>query len=80
MIRKLKIGYFADGPWSHNAFEKIVNDDRFVIRFIVPRNDTKDATLFNFSKKYNIDYLKFENVNSEESLKVIKDYGTLLSK
>tara|TARA_B110000971_G_scaffold213919_1_gene245365 strand:+ start:142 stop:1035 length:894 start_codon:yes stop_codon:yes gene_type:complete len=75
MIRKLKIGYFADGPWSHNAFEKIVNDDRFVIRFIVPRNDTKDATLFNFSKKYNIDYLKFENVNSEESLKVIKDYG-----
>ena len=31
MIRKLKIGYFADGPWSHNAFEKIVNDDRFDI-------------------------------------------------
>ena len=33
MIRKLKIGYFADGPWSHNAFEKILNDDRFDIRF-----------------------------------------------
>tara|TARA_B110000902_G_scaffold152458_1_gene175114 strand:+ start:674 stop:1567 length:894 start_codon:yes stop_codon:yes gene_type:complete len=75
MIKKLKIGYFADGPWSHNSFIKIVNDDRFDIRFIVPRNDTKDNTLFKFSKKYNIDYLKFENVNSEESLKVIKDYG-----
>ena len=37
MIKKLKIGYFADGPWSHNAFEKIVNDERFDIRFIVPR-------------------------------------------
>ena len=32
MIKKLKIGYFADGPWSHNAFEKIVNDERFDIK------------------------------------------------
>ena len=35
MNRKLKLGYFADGPWSHNAFMKIVNDSRFDIQFIV---------------------------------------------
>ena len=40
-----------------------------ILRFIVPRNDTKDETLLNFSKKYNIDYFKLENVNSETSLK-----------
>jgi methionyl-tRNA formyltransferase len=74
MIRKLKIGYFADGPWSHNAFEKIVNDDRFDIRFIVPRTDTQDVTLFNFSKKYNIDYFKLKNVNSITSINKISDY------
>ena len=74
MTRKLKIGYFADGPWSHNAFEKIVHDDRFDIRFIVPRTDTLDVTLFNFSKKYNIDYFKLKNVNSITSINKISDY------
>jgi len=74
MIKKLKIGYFADGPWSHNAFLRIINDYRFEIKFIVPRNDTKDETLLDFSKQFKIDYLKLENVNSEQSLKVINDY------
>ena len=74
MIKKLKIGYFADGPWSHHAFEKIVNDERFDVRFIVPRTNTQDATLFNFSKKYNIDYFKLKNVNSITSLNKILDY------
>ena len=73
MKKKLKIGYFADGPWSHNAFEKIVDDEKFD-RFIVPRNDTNDSTLFNFSKKHNIDYFKLRNVNSETSLKKISAY------
>ena len=71
MIKKLKIGYFADGSWSHNAFEKIVNDERFDIRFIVPRNDTKDETLLNFAVKYKIDYFKLNNVNSKNSLNKI---------
>ena len=74
MIKKLKIGYFADGPWSYNAFEKIVNDERFDIRFIIPRNDTKDETLLNFSIKYNIEYFKLDNVNSETSLNKILSY------
>ena len=54
--------------------EKIVNDERFDIRYIVPRNDTQDATLFNFLHKiHNIEYFKLENVNSETSLKKISE-------
>ena len=30
-MKKIKIGYFADGPWSHNAFNKIVKDDTLEI-------------------------------------------------
>ena len=74
MTKKLKIGYFADGPWSHNAFIKIMNDDRFQIRFIVPRNDSKDETLLNFSKKYKIKYFKLDNVNSKNSLNKILSF------
>ena len=55
--KKIKIGYFADGPWSHLAFEKLIEDDSIEINFIVPRKDTRDLTLKRFSEKYNIDYL-----------------------
>lgn len=74
-MKKLKIGYFADGPWSHKAFEKINNNSNFEIKFIVPRSDTKDETLLNYSKKNNIDYFKLDNVNSKESLSVISKYN-----
>ena len=30
----LKIGYFADGKWSHLAFEKMILDDELEIQFI----------------------------------------------
>ena len=67
-MSKIKIGYFADGPWSHLAFEKIIHDPDIDIKFIVPRNDTKDKTLKNYSHKYNIDYLFPVNINSDEML------------
>lgn len=74
MIKRLKIGYFADGPWSHNALIKIVKNKIFDIRFIVPRSDTKDDTLLKLSEKYKIDYFKLKNVNSNESLNKILNY------
>jgi len=72
---KINIGYFADGPWSHKAFVKIVNDSRFVIKFIIPRFDTKDQTLFNYSENYGIDYFKLDNVNSLSSIEIINSYN-----
>ena len=53
----MNIGYFADGPWSHNAFEKINNDSRFNILFIVPRKGTNDNKLKEFCDIFEIDYL-----------------------
>jgi methionyl-tRNA formyltransferase len=73
-MNKIKIGYFADGPWSHLAFEKIIKDPEIDVKFIVPRNDTKDETLKNYSIKYNIDYLFPVKINSSEFIKEIKNY------
>ena len=72
--KKIKIGYFADGPWSHLAFEKIIQDPEIDVKFIVPRNDTKDETLKNYSLKYNIDYLFPVKINSTEFINEIKKY------
>ena len=73
-MSKIKIGYFADGPWSHEAFKKINADKLIDIKFIVPRFDTTDATLKDFAADNNIDYFLLKNVNREDSLLKIQKY------
>ena len=72
---KFKIGYFADGPWSHQAFELLILNPEIEIKFIVPRADTNDETLFNFSQRYGIDYLHPVNINTKEFLEDAKSYN-----
>ena len=62
----LSIGYFADGPWSHETFNKLINDDEIKISFICARHNSKDQTLKNYAEKHNIDFLKHKNVNLDE--------------
>lgn len=73
-MKKLKLGYFADGIWGHNAFKLINSDDKLQICFITPRFDTADKTLEAFAIENNIDYLKTENINSERFLSEIEGY------
>jgi methionyl-tRNA formyltransferase len=73
-MKKLKIGYFADGPWSHQAFNKLVQNPSIQFQFIVPRYDTKDIELEELSKLHKIDYFKNKNINSQEFIDIIKQY------
>lgn len=71
----IKIGYFADGPWGHNAF-KILNDDTDVeISFVVVRYDKQDAFLMNLAKNNSIPVLLSPDVNSEEFINEVKNYN-----
>lgn len=72
---KLNIGYFADGPWSHIAFERIINDKDINISFICVRYDTEDETLKKYAQKYDIEYLKHKNINSNEFISVINKHN-----
>jgi len=71
---KLTIGYFADGPWSHESFKKIIHDTEIEIKFICVRFDTLDTQLKEFASEYRIDYLKHKNINSEEFIEQIRLY------
>ncbi|MNK78510.1 Methionyl-tRNA formyltransferase [compost metagenome] len=73
-MEKIKIGYLADGPWSHLAFEKLISDETIEIAFIVPRSDTNDSTLKEFAEKYNIDYLFPVKINTEEFIVKANSY------
>ncbi len=70
----MRIGYFADGPWSHRALEKLL-DRGHEICFIVPRFDTRDPVLKDWTDKLNIPFLLSENVNSAEFLQSLAKFN-----
>lgn len=47
----MKIGYFADRPWGHKAFEKIMSDDSLEIKFVTVRFDKRDTTLIELARR-----------------------------
>ena len=71
----MKIGYFADGPWSHKALETIVSDERLEISFIVPRYDSQDPVLRDWAEKLGVSFILLENVNSKDSLSILKNFN-----
>jgi methionyl-tRNA formyltransferase len=68
----MKIGYFADGIWAHKALERIIEDPRFEISFIVPRFDNQDPVLKDKSERLKVPFIPVENVNNKEFIGEIK--------
>jgi methionyl-tRNA formyltransferase len=73
-MRKTKIGYFADGPWSHNTLVNLLQDSSIDICFICARNDNPDLTLKSIALRNNIDFLTHGNINSNEFISIMKIY------
>lgn len=70
----LRIGYFADGKWSHNAF-RLINEDRTNrVMFICARYGTQDLTLKQLAEDNGIDYFTYQNINSDDFVKKVKPY------
>lgn len=70
----LKIGYFADGPWAHKAFQRIISDESLKIVFVTVRYDTRDAVLLKMAEENNIPIVLFSNVNTAEALQTYSSY------
>lgn len=73
-LAPLKIGYFADGIWAHNALKKLIADTRFQICFITPRFLSTDQTLHNLATTHHIPYIRAQNINSVEFMEQIKPF------
>ncbi len=74
----IKIGYFADGPWAHKAFELFLKRDNVEIVFFVPRFDTQDQYLIKSCEERGIPVLKLRDVNTSESISMLTSYGANL--
>jgi methionyl-tRNA formyltransferase len=73
-MKKLKIGYFADGPWSHNALTELLSDETLEVGFICARNDSPDAVLKVMAVESNLDFITHPKINSIEFLDLMKGY------
>tara|TARA_B100001094_G_C18069091_1_gene739040 strand:- start:306 stop:1214 length:909 start_codon:yes stop_codon:yes gene_type:complete len=70
----MKIGYFGDGPWSHEGIDLISRDSELEIVFIVPRYEVQDPILKKWAQKLGVDYLPIKNINSNDSIEKISSY------
>jgi methionyl-tRNA formyltransferase len=73
-MKKLKIGYFADGPWSHNALTELLSDETLEVGFICARNDSPDAVLKVMAAENGLNFITHPKINSLEFLDLIKGY------
>ena len=72
---KLRIGYFADGPWSHNALEILIRNPNFEICFICARFNEPDPVLKEKAKNFNLDFITTVDVNDPEFFNTLKNYN-----
>ncbi len=70
----MKIGYFADGVWSHKAIKRIISNKNFEICFIVPRYNSQDPILKSWADELEIDFLPLAKINSSSSLQTLEKY------
>ena len=74
MKKQIRIGYFADGPWSHGALDKLVSDVEMDIRFICARHDNPDPILREKSITLGIPFMTHVNINSNEFLNILRTH------
>lgn len=68
----MKIGYFADGPWAHKALDRILDDSRLEVVFIVARYDTADPVLRRYAEAIGIPFYLHPDVNSLDFIQSIE--------
>jgi methionyl-tRNA formyltransferase len=73
-MKKLGIGYFADGPWSHQALSRLISDQSVEVKFICARHDKPDESLKLAAEKYGIDFFTHPRINSLEFLDSLVPY------
>jgi methionyl-tRNA formyltransferase len=71
----VRIGYFGDGPWAHQALERLVAANRCEVLFIVPRFDTQDPILEQWAHKLGVPFLLLDDINNAQARAKFKSFS-----
>lgn len=69
------IGYFADGPWSHRALEKLSANTAIRIAFVCARYDRQDPVLRQKAFQSGIPFLVHPDINSPDFIAQIEPFA-----
>ena len=64
-MKKIKVGYFADGEWAHTAFKWLIEEKSIDLKFICLRSKNYDLFLLRQAQKKKIKVFIPKNVNSK---------------
>ena len=67
----LRIGFFADGPWSHKALDLLLSDPGLEVSFICARFSAPDQYLRDKAFDLGIKFYVIQDVNSDSFLRVV---------
>ena len=70
----MKVGFFGDGKWSHNALLDIIANSKYTVAFVVPRFKNPDLTLIDIAKNNSIPYHTVKDINDIAFIEKIKEY------
>ena len=73
-MSRLKIGYFADGPWSHRALDRLLRDETLQLGFVCARNDAPDPVLKARASENGLDFITHPTINSTEFVARMRAY------
>lgn len=71
----MRIGYFGDGPWAHQALELILKDKHFDVLFVCARFENPDPVLRSLAASKKLPFLNHKNINSSEFLEKLKFFN-----
>lgn len=71
----IRIGYFGDGKWAHEALKRLAEDVTIELGFVTVRYDLQDQILIRMAQERGIPVEDCSNVNSDEFLKRIEKYN-----
>jgi methionyl-tRNA formyltransferase len=69
----MKIAFFGDGPWAHDALIDLLKFTHHDIAFVCGRFKSLDNKLYEISRKNNLRFFSIPNVNTNEFTKFIRD-------
>jgi len=75
----MRIGYFADGRWAHEALDRIRHLDGVKVGYIVARYESPDPVLESAAEDLGVPFLVDANVNSEAFRTTLRDFDVDLN-
>ena len=75
MNNNFQIGFFGDGEWSHKILYKLLNDESLNVKFVCPRFINPDQILKKIAFSNKISFLNIKDINSESSVKKLREFN-----